>query len=180
MIGRRPMVPESFEVPEFVETESFILRPLTWDGFPLDYEAYMSSVEHLQRTFDLDDEPLTLSGERWPANSDMEFAVLDAAWCHMEWKIFRSSFTYCARNKAETRQLGCGYIFPSLKQGFDVECQTWVRVDEFERGMDPEFYEWFRAWVEDVWPFEGQTVGWPGREISWAEWNATPEKGSDA
>src|SRR5262245_11635472 len=114
-MGPAALVPESFQIPLMVETDRFVLRPLTFDRFHLDYESYMASVEHLQNTFDLDGDPMMLGGERWPANSDLEFGVIDAAWCHMEWKIFRSSFTYTALTKAEDKQLGCGYIFRSRK-----------------------------------------------------------------
>ncbi len=49
MLGSNgPLVPDSFEIPELVETDSFLLRPLTWEGFNLDFESYMSSVKHLQ------------------------------------------------------------------------------------------------------------------------------------
>lgn len=177
MFGPRPLVPKAFEIPLRVVTEDFVLRPLEVGRFHLDYESYMASVEHLQRTFDLDDDPIELTGEeRWPAGSDLEFGLFDAGWSHMEWKIFRSSFTYTILNLEETRQLGAGYIFPSHKDGSDILCQTWVRADEYERGLDDTFYAWFRAWVEEVWPFDGLTIVWPGREISWEDWNATPDK----
>ena len=176
MLGPPPLVPSTFEIPLKVETDDFILRPLTVDRFHLDFESYMSSIEHLQKTFDLEGEQIVLDGEIWPANSDVEFAVIDAAWCHMEWKIFRSSFTYTALNKAETKQLGCGYIFPSYKEGYDLRCETWVRADEYENGFGQPFYEWFRAWVEAEWPFSDKVIGWPGQEIPWETWNSIPNE----
>jgi hypothetical protein len=176
MFGPRPLVPREFEIPLRVETDQFVLRPLTVDRFHLDYESYMSSVEHLQQTFDLDGDPIITGEQVWPAGSDLEFALVDAAWCHMEWKYFRSSFTYSALDLAETRQLGCGYVYPCHKEGYDVLCETWVRADQLERGFDDEFSAWFRNWVEAEWPFEPDRVGWPGRSISWGEWNALPEK----
>ena len=63
MFGPPALVPRDFEIPMRVETESFVLRPLTFDHFPLDYESYMSSVEHLQNTFDLDGDQLSVGGE---------------------------------------------------------------------------------------------------------------------
>jgi hypothetical protein len=176
MFGPRPLVPREFEVPRRVETDRFVLTPLTVDRFHLDYESYMSSVEHLQATFDLDGDQLMTGEQLWPAGSDLEFALIDAAWCHMEWKYFRSSFSYSVLDLAETRQLGCGYVFPCHKVGFDALCETWVRKDEFDRGFDDEFYEWFRSWVEQVWPFSPDRTGWPGRATPWEEWNALPEK----
>ncbi|MGF1661555.1 MAG: hypothetical protein ACFCVG_03635 [Kineosporiaceae bacterium] len=171
MIGHPPLVPPWFDVPRRVEADRFVLVPLTWRLFPLDFECYMSSVQHLQATFDLDGASLELGGERWPANSDLEFAHVDAAWCQFEAEHLRSSFTYVPLTPAGDRQLGAGYIFPSKKAAFRVECQTWVRADEAARGFDAWFYRWFRRWVEDTWPFRAEDIGWPGREIPWEEWN---------
>ena len=179
MIGPQPIVPLSFQVPVRVETDEFVVRPLAMERFHLDFESYMSSVEHLQRTWDLDGSDLTLDGERWPANSDIEFAAVDAAWCQFEWQILRSSFTYTALTKDERQQLGCGYIFRSSKQGYDLECQTWVRASRVADGFDQRWFDWFRNWVETEWPYKSLTIGWPGREIGWDEWNAIPRIGWD-
>jgi hypothetical protein len=175
MIGSPPLVPRSFEIPLRVETDRFVLVPLSAKLFPLDFDAYMTSVEHLQQTFDVDVDPLHLGGEHWPAGSDIEFALVDAAWCQFEWQHLRSSFTYVPLSPDESRSLGAGYIMPCKKPGFDIECQTWVRADEAARGFDEEFYEWFRGWVDEAWPFAGLQIGCPGREIPWDEWNAVPD-----
>ena len=45
------LVPHDFEVPVLVETESFKLVPLGPDVVNQDYQAYMSSIAHLQTTF---------------------------------------------------------------------------------------------------------------------------------
>jgi hypothetical protein len=168
-------VSRDFEIPLRVEGDGFILVPLGWKHFMLDYECYMSSVEHLQGTFDLDGDSLEIDGQRWPANSDVEFAFVDAAWCQFEWQHLRSSFTYAALTEREDKELGCGYIMRSKKQPYAVECQTWVRADELENGFDEKFYRWFRHWVEETWPFDTDSIGWPGREISWDEWNRLPD-----
>ena len=175
MLGPAPLVSRDFEVPLRVETDRFVLVPLGWKQFGLDYESYMSSVKHLQATFDLDGDSLEIAGERWPANSDLEFAFVDAAWCQFEWQHLRSSFTYAALTSAEDKELGCGYIMRSKKQGFAVECQTWVRADEVATVFDAEFHRWFRGWVEQTWPFPADQIGWPGREIPWDEWNHLPD-----
>lgn len=176
MIGPLPIVPRGFKVPRRVQTKDFILLPLAWDKFPYDFDAYMSSVEHLQRTFDLDGSSLEIDGKRWPANSTIEFAAVDAAWCQFEWEHLRSSFTYCIFDLQERQQLGCGYIFRSFKVGYHIECQTWVRAERLASGFDRQFYEWFRNWMDEAWPFSSLTIGWPGREISWEEWNKIPSQ----
>lgn len=174
MLGPAPLVSREFDVPMRVETERFVLMPLASKHFLLDYEAYMTSVEHLQSTFDLDGDSLVIDGQRWPAGSDIEFAFVDASWCQFEWQHLRSSFTYAAFTLAEDKELGCGYIMRSKKEPYAIECQTWVRADELINGFDEEFYGWFRSWVEQIWPFPADQIGWPGREISWDEWNRLP------
>jgi hypothetical protein len=174
VIGPEPIVPRDFPIPQMVEHKDFILVPLTWKRALLDFEAYMSSVEHLQSTFDQDGDELRINGERWPANSDMEFAFVDAAWCQFEHEHLRSSFTYTALDHAQQKQLAVGYIFRSKRTGFLIECQTWVRADMLPSGFDALFYKWFRNWVEREWPYEPHSIGWPGRDISWPEWNALP------
>lgn len=175
MLGPAPLVSRDFDIPMRVETEKFVLVPLSWKHFNLDYECYMSSVEHLQTTFDLDGDSLEIDGERWPANSDVEFAFVDAAWCQFEWQHTRSSFTYVALTPSEDKELGAGYLMRSKKQPYAVECQTWVRADELKNGFDVDFYRWFRDWVETTWPFPSEQIGWPGREITWQAWNALPD-----
>ena len=44
-------VPASFEVPTLVTTPSFRIVPLGPDLVKVDFDAYMSSIEHLQKTF---------------------------------------------------------------------------------------------------------------------------------
>jgi hypothetical protein len=174
MIGPPPIVPREFVVPMKVETKDFILKPLGWNLTHLDFEAYMSSVAHLQATFDLDGDSLEIDGQRWPAGSDLEFAFVDTAWCQFEWQHLRSSFSYVALAPDESQEIACGYIFRSKREGFLIECQTWVRASLLDSGFDSTFYDWFRNWVETEWPYDPQSIAWPGRTITWDAWNALP------
>jgi hypothetical protein len=175
MMGHPKLVDDGFEVPQRVVTDAFVVAPLTWAGFPLDYECYMSSVEYLQRTYNVDDPDVTVDGLRWPAGTTLKMAFLDAAHCERE-RHNRSSFAYVVLELSETRQLGCVYVFPSKKEPFDAECRMWVRQDA-AANLDATLYAWFRAWVSHAWPFAADRVAWPGREISWSDWAATPERG---
>lgn len=175
MVGIPPLVPASFEVPRLVETQSFDLVPLEWRHAFRDFEAYSSSVEHLQSTFDLNTGSLRIGPEKWPAKVDLDTAFIDAAWSQFENFFLHSSFTFSAVDKTHTRQLGCGYISWSNKVGYHVECQTWVRADCLSAGFDDSFYNWFRNWVEQSWPFDADEIGWPGRTIPWTEWNQLPD-----
>jgi hypothetical protein len=172
-MGHPKLVEDGFVVPERVETEEFVVVPLTWARFPLDYECYMSSVDHLQRTYNVDDPDVTVDGQRWPAGTTLEMAFLDAAHCERE-RHNRTAFAYVVLDPPETRQLGCVYVFPCKKDGFAAEARTWVREDRLADGLDGRLYAWARAWVRDGWPFAEDAVAWPGREIGWEEWAALP------
>jgi hypothetical protein len=164
------LVPSDFEVPTRVETEQFVVVPLIMDDFAIDFESYSTSVEHLQTNFMVD---LGHSEPKWPAGTTIRWALVDAAHCEMTFSL-RSEFTYVVRDLSENRQLGAVYLWPTTRKGYEVEARLWVRKEEFDRGFDPVLYEWFRGWVDEVWPFS--RVAWPGREIPWDEWLDLPLK----
>jgi hypothetical protein len=173
MMGHPKLVPDDFVVPERVVAEEFVVAPLTWRGFPLDFECYMSSVEHLQATYNVDEPDLTADGLRWPEGTTLEMAFLDAAHCERE-RHNRTSFAYVVLEPGERRQLGCVYVFPCKKDGFDAECRCWVRADALPSGLDERLYAWSRAWLETAWPFAPGRTAWPGREIPWERWAQLP------
>jgi hypothetical protein len=72
----------------------------------------------------------------------------------------------------ESRVLGCVYVDPAEKQGADAEVTLWVRVEEEGTGLEEELERAVREWIAAEWPFE--RVRWPGREISWEEWDGLP------
>ena len=160
-----PFIPEAFEPPVRVDAGAFVIVPLGQELVDIDYEAYMSSIEHLQTTF--------TRSTSWPREgiSDEE-AMLD-----METEAARfaarTSFAYAVLTPDGTRERGCVYVRPASKPGFDAEVKLWVTQAEFDAGFDPELYAWARAWVADTWPFE--SVAYPGRAIPWEDWDALPD-----
>jgi hypothetical protein len=167
MQNRRPFVPAGFDVPERLETQHFTLRMLTIHDLVKDYDAVMSSVDHLQATYS------AISGGTWPEGLTLEDDLIDLAWHQREFTI-RSSFAYTVMAPDETRCLGCIYINPTVRQGYDAMVMLWVRASELETGLDRELYETVKSWIDDAWPFEN--VAYPGREIAAADWRALPEK----
>ena len=160
-----PFVPEDFPIPERVEAEGFVLVPLGPAVLEVDFEAYMGSIDHLQRTF--------THSENWPrANLTAEDAVADMA---QEAALFESrrAFAYAVLTRDGTRERGCIYLRPSLKAGYDAVVRLWVTKAEFDAGFDEELERWTRRWVENQWPFK--TVAWPDRGIPWAQWQALPD-----
>lgn len=160
-----PFVPEEFEVPLRVEADGFVLVPLGPAVLEVDFEAYMSSIDHLQRTF--------THSRDWPrADLTAEDAVADMA---QEAALFESrrAFAYAVLTPDGARERGCIYLRPSLKAGYDAVVRLWVTEVEFDAGFDGALERWTRRWVNDRWPF--QTVAWPDRGIPWDQWQALPD-----
>ncbi len=162
----RPFVPKEFEVPAVLETDGFRLRMLTADDAAKDFDAVMTSLDHLRGVFGPD--------TAWPsANMTLEQDRADLA-RHQKKFRERSSFTYTVMDLPETRCLGCVYIFPTTKEGYDAEITLWVRKSEYEKGLDPVLLRAVKKWLAEKWPFK--KPGYPGREIKWEQWDALPDK----
>ena len=54
-MSRTPFVPNDFPVPKIIQTEKFLIRLLEMKGVAEDYDAYMTSIDHLQKIFDPND-----------------------------------------------------------------------------------------------------------------------------
>lgn len=149
-----PLVSRDFEIPKELITEKFKLRMLKVSDVVKDYDAVMTSVEHLQGIF----------GERskWPSK-DLTFEqdLIDLGWHQKEFQN-RSSFAYTMMNLDESQCLGCMYIFPSRDPNFEVDIFMWVRKSEFDKGLDQILFKTVKDWITDKWPFK--KVRYPGRE----------------
>jgi hypothetical protein len=161
----RIWLPDDFDPPETVEADKFRLRILGPSDLARDYEAYMSSLEHLKGAFGPDGS--------WPQDVTIEDALIDVCWCAMEFKL-RSSCSYGVHAIDESEELGSLYVFPSMKQGYDAQMMCWVRASAAAAGFDRELFDWGKRWVETSWPFSN--IAYPGREISWKDWNALDDK----
>ncbi len=142
------------------------LRPLGPKYAKQDYAAYMSSIEHLQQTF-------TFS-KSWPhANLTMEEAVKDV---EGEIKGFeaRRKFTYAVLTPDESIELGCVYVSPSPKEGYDAQVRIWVIASEAKTGFEKTLYTDVRAWLKAAWPFS--KVAFIGHEVSRDDYQKLPPK----
>lgn len=159
---KRLLVPPNFEIPKVLETDGFKLRMLTVNDVVKDYDAVMTSVEHLQGVFG--------SRSKWPSKDlTLEQDLIDLGWHQKEFQM-RSSFAYTVMDPNESQCLGCMYIFPSTKSDFDVEVYMWVRKSAYDAGLDPVLYKTVKEWLTDKWPFK--KVAYPGREIEWETWKS--------
>lgn len=158
-----PFIPADFTPPELVETENFKLVPLGPDLVDLDYEAYMSSIEHLQETF--------TRSTRWPrADISSEDAMQDMLNEQARFNN-RESFAYAVLSKDGEREMGCVYVRPISKEGYGYEAEValWVTKTDFDAGFDEELYEWTQEWLKESWPFDD--VAYPGRAPEWDTWD---------
>ncbi len=157
----RPFLPDGFDAPTMVETAGFKVVPLGPSLATVDYDAYMSSIEHLQKNFSRSTD--------WP-RADISHA--DAA-RDMETERtrfrHRQSFAYAVLTPDGSRERGCVYVSPSSVEGYDAVVRLWVTKDEYAAGFDAELYEWARDWMRTAWPF--LRVAYPGRSVDWKTWD---------
>ncbi len=159
-------VPDSLTVPAGLETDEFRIRMLTVSDVVKDYDAVMSSVDHLRGVFGPE--------SSWPsADLSLEQDLIDLGWHQKEFQIGRA-FAYTVVSLDESRCLGCIYIDPSEKAGYDARIVLWVRASEVARGLDQRLFAAVKNWLAERWWF--RSAAFPGRDISWQEWAVLPGK----
>lgn len=155
-------VPADFDVPVLVEADDFKLVPLGPDLVKIDFDAYMSSIEHLQQTFS--------RSTSWPREDITdEDAMLDMQGEQARFQA-RKSFAYGVLTPDGSRERGSVYVRPSSVEGYDAVVMLWVTKADYDAGFDAQLYDWVKSWVAAEWPF--QNVAYPGRAISWKDWDA--------
>lgn len=160
--GARPsFLPENFIVPVLAESAGFKLVPLAPSLAQKDFDAYMSSIEHLQTTFS--------RSPNWPHKGiSSADAIKDMENEEARFKN-RKSFAYAVLTPDGSRERGCVYVSPSPVEGYDAVVRMWVTKADYDAGFDAELYQWVTRWVQTDWPF--QKVAYPGRSIDWATWD---------
>ncbi len=154
-----PFVDSEFAVPEQLETDDFRLRTLTVNDVVKDFDAVMSSAEQLKSIW---------PGSEWPDGLTLEQNLIDLGWHQKEFQI-RRSFAYTVVTLDETRVIGCVYIYPTRKRGYDAEVYLWARESDLGSPADELLYETVSQWLAAEWPFEN--VAYPGRSIDWDSWD---------
>ncbi|MCU0307312.1 MAG: GNAT family N-acetyltransferase [Thermoleophilia bacterium] len=157
-------LPHDHPVPPGISAERFTLRPITVHDVVRDYDAVMGSQAHLWARF----------GAAWgwpPADLTLEQDLIDLAW-HQKEADLRRSFNYAVVSPDGARLLGCVYLDPPTRAGWDAEAYAWTRADALD--LEDEVVDRARAWIAAEWPFP--RVAWPGRDIPWAEWDALPPR----
>ncbi|WP_347303213.1 twin-arginine translocation pathway signal protein [Croceibacterium sp. TMG7-5b_MA50] len=157
-----PLVPRDFAVPEGLVTPDFQLRKMTIDEVVRDYDAVMASKAQLQQIY----------GGSWPEGMTIGEDLADLGWHQGEWAR-RNSFAYIVLSPDGTKSLGCVYVYPTQKQGYDAQVNLWARESLIGDPADQALETAVKQWMASAWPF--RNVGYPGRTIAQEEWAALPD-----
>jgi hypothetical protein len=134
-------VPDDFDVPSSLESSAFTLHPLAAEHNERDYDAWMSSIDHIKATPGFE-------GRSWPHPMTLDENARDIAQ-HAEDFRTRRGFTYTVLS--EDRVIGCVYIYP-LKGRDGASVRSWARVSH--ASLDVALHDVVRHWLDRVWPFE--------------------------
>ena len=159
-----PFVPIDFKVPEKLETKEFRLRMLTVNDVVRDYDAVMTSVDHLKTIW---------PGGKWPEGLTLEQNLIDLGWHQKEFQT-RRSFAYTVVTPSESMVMGCVYIEPTQKLGYDAVVYLWARQSTLAGGLEGRLYTAVKSWIEKEWPFKA--AAFPGRDIAWDAWRSIPNE----
>ena len=102
-----------------------------------------------------------------------EQEMIDLGW-HQKEFMDRRSFAYTMVTLDEATVIGCVYINPTRKRGYDAEVYFWVRESLLESGLDGRLHDAVKRWLDSEWAFDNP--GMPGRDIDWDSWNALAEE----
>jgi hypothetical protein len=161
-----PLVADNVELPT-LSTDRFALQPLGPEHLDIDYEAIQATGDHL-------DGAMLPPG--WLGDVQLfriEDDVIELHWHRREFRT-RASFAYVAVEHSSGRSLGCAYVNPTDRIGYDAEVTVWGRWLDDEPDWDAKLFALVRHWVMERWPFD--RPAFPGRIISWDDWLALPAK----
>jgi hypothetical protein len=131
-------------VPGGLRTELFVLEPLGPGHNEADYAAWTQSIEHIRQT-------PGFAGRAWPVDSmSLEQNAADLAMHACDFAD-RGGFTYSVLDPASGDVIGCLYLYPPRREGYDVDVRSWVRADQAE--LDKPLYDLVSRWLADSWPF---------------------------
>jgi hypothetical protein len=120
------------------------LRPLGPEHNESDYAAWTSSIDHIRATPGYED-------ATWPHPMPIEQNLRDLE-SHATDFAERKGFTFTVLGSEEGPVVGCVYIYPSERPGFDVRVRSWVRAEDAD--LDAVLYVAVRDWLREAWPFE--------------------------
>ena len=154
---KRPLLPHGIRPPETFAGPGFIARPLRLTDAEDDFEAVIASADRLRGAMDPDDP--------WPEGLSLHENRVDLGWHEREFTAGHS-YAWTVRDRADSLTLGCCYLYPADRAGFDAMAFWWVRSGH--EGLDAPLGAAFRDLLEKL-PLD---TALPGRELSWTAWTA--------
>ena len=137
-------VPADFEPPTGFTAGDFRLEPLGPEHNERDYDAWMSSIEHIRSSPGYPD-------GNWPRPMSLDENRADLE-RHARHFVDRKGFTYTVLDSSDD-VVGCVYVYPSNDGVHDATVQSWVR--ESKAAVDEAFRRTIADWLtSDAWPFE--------------------------
>jgi hypothetical protein len=137
------LVPDDFEVPSGLRSELFVLEPLGAEHNESDHAAWMSSIEHIRAT-------PGWAGRDWPTPMSLDRNLGDLVEHAADFQA-RRGFTYTVLDPVGGEVIGCLYLYPPKREGYDVDVRSWVRSDR--AALDGPLYRTVVAWLGVCWPF---------------------------
>jgi hypothetical protein len=147
--------PDDARIPESLQTEEFLIRPLKATDVALDYDAVISSRAEL----------FLGSGTTWPREGFTIEENLEDLEEHEREFYERVSFTYTVMNPEETECLGCIYIDPleaflgddAGSDAYLTDCTAyvtyWVRQSRLADTLDKRLLQALIPWFQNEWTF---------------------------
>lgn len=136
----------SFEAPPGPIHVAFRLEPLSPEHNASDYAAWTSSIDQIRSTPGFE-------GLSWPHPMTIDENLRDLV-RHADDFAARTGFTYTvlAPDQGVATVIGCVYIYPSKRAGYDASVRSWVRAADAH--LDPVLYRAVSDWLDEAWPFE--------------------------
>jgi len=138
------LVPPDFAVPTGAGSTIFALEPLGPERNAADLAAWTSSIDHIKAT-------PGFAGHPWPDRPlSLEENETDLV-RHADDFAKRYGFTYTVLDPSSGDVIGCVYLYPPRRSGYDVDVRSWVRADRAD--LDKPLYEFVCEWLAGAWPF---------------------------
>lgn len=138
-------IPSEFVAPTALVTERFRLEPLGPQHNDADLAAWSSSVKHIRSTPGYPD-------GNWPPLEGMspEHNLQDLVRHANDFETGKG-FTFTVLDTNEGDVIGCVYLYPAEREGYDVSVQSWVRADRAE--LDDPLADAVETWLASEWPW---------------------------
>jgi hypothetical protein len=166
-------IADAFDPPFRATLPSFYLDVLRPEYADVDYEAVVASANAIRGTFGPGD-------DTWPSPVISYEENLADLTRHEREFYERYAYAYVILDKSRQKYLGCVYLKPIKSKTFFNQQQAQFTAQAFlwlsvlhnlvsEEIVRSEVTDW----LESVWGLS--RVGWPGRTISWIEWQRLAE-----